>query len=86
MKVENMDYYDFIKLDLQYLIKHNKTCLISKDNIILELDRKSLNLLDSNPVQLHMLTIPDDHPNKVYWCCALVDGSGQKIVIGAGEI
>ena len=84
MKVEEMNYYDLVKLDLQYLTKHGNKCLIATDSTLIELSEKTLNMLNSEPIQLHMMTIPDG--DTVYWCCAIVDTSGQKIVLGAGEV
>lgn len=84
MKVEDMSYYDLVKLDLQYLTKHGKSCLVAKDSTMIELSEKTLSYLNNKPVQLHMMTIPDN--NKIYWCCAVVDTSGQKVVLGAGEV
>lgn len=84
MKVEEMSYYDLVKLDLKYLKKYGNKSLITDDSTLIELSEETLSYLNNKPVQLHMMTISDE--NKIYWCCAVVDTSGQKVVLGAGEV
>lgn len=89
LNVNEIDYFQFIKLSGHFFKVHDEDSAIDKQGNILvapiDAGGSSFDVFGRKKFQLHVLTQSDKKTDKVYWVAAVTDGK-TKLVLAAGEV